>query len=282
MLVRTRAAFAGRPRDRGGHGGDRRCHRNGRAVRLVHGRPGANTRPPASRDRTCCHPSSRRSSGRRARTRSRIPATGSRPTATTTAHRSCPSSAALRVRSRCREPHSPQARRRGQSEARKTEPDKNTYLVLKGQKGADPNYDYGTHFLFQGHEGGPRATSRASTSTRTAPHRVTLLATTRHGRERPTDDRRLTWDPWAQRLLFSEAGRTRRAQGGVWQGTLCVPRTVADLQRFLGRGGFEGIQNDDRGNLYIVEDVGGSNIAGRSKPCPTASSTASSRRTRPT
>jgi hypothetical protein len=29
----------------------------------------------------------------------------------------------------------------GQVEARKTEPDKNTYLVLKGQKGADPNYD---------------------------------------------------------------------------------------------------------------------------------------------
>ena len=39
-------------------------------------------------------------------------------------------------------------------EANKTEPDKNTYLRLDGQHGADPNYDYGTHFLFQGHEGG--------------------------------------------------------------------------------------------------------------------------------
>src|ERR1700741_1157824 len=37
-------------------------------------------------------------------------------------------------------------------EAQKTEPDKNTYLVLHDQKGADPDYDYGTHFLFQGHE----------------------------------------------------------------------------------------------------------------------------------
>src|SRR2546427_4347366 len=37
-------------------------------------------------------------------------------------------------------------------EATKTEPDKNTYLVLHGQRGADPNYDYGTHFIFQGHE----------------------------------------------------------------------------------------------------------------------------------
>src|SRR5690242_4773599 len=39
-------------------------------------------------------------------------------------------------------------------EAQKTEPDKNTYLVLDGQTGADPSYDYGTHFLFQGHEAG--------------------------------------------------------------------------------------------------------------------------------
>src|SRR6478735_5853891 len=38
------------------------------------------------------------------------------------------------------------------TEAQKTEPDKNTYLVLENQKGADPNYHYGTHFLFQGHE----------------------------------------------------------------------------------------------------------------------------------
>src|SRR5262245_11554730 len=39
-------------------------------------------------------------------------------------------------------------------EAHKTEPDKNTYLVLSNQKGPDPLYDYGTHFLFQGHESG--------------------------------------------------------------------------------------------------------------------------------
>src|SRR6267378_666788 len=40
----------------------------------------------------------------------------------------------------------------GTTEAQKTEPDKNTYLVLENQTGADPNYVYGTHFLFQGHE----------------------------------------------------------------------------------------------------------------------------------
>ena len=57
------------------------------------------------------------------------------------------------------------------TEAHKTEPDKNTYLVFRtGLPGADRGYDYGTHFLFQGHEGGAgaRGTSRASTSTPTA------------------------------------------------------------------------------------------------------------------
>ena len=65
-------------------------------------------------------------------------------------------------------------------EAHKTEPDKNTYLTFKhGLSGADPNYDYGSHFLFQGHEGGAGG---AGYITRInldadAAHRVTLLAT---------------------------------------------------------------------------------------------------------
>src|SRR5262245_19121322 len=37
-------------------------------------------------------------------------------------------------------------------EATKSEPDKNTYLVLQNQTGPDAQYDYGTHFVFQGHE----------------------------------------------------------------------------------------------------------------------------------
>ena len=46
-------------------------------------------------------------------------------------------------------------------EASKTEPDKNTYLVLYGQTGPDAAYDYGSHFLFQGHElGTPDASAR--------------------------------------------------------------------------------------------------------------------------
>src|SRR5215813_11453483 len=37
----------------------------------------------------------------------------------------------------------------GNTEAHKTEPDKNTYLVFSNSlTGFDPNYNYGTHFLF--------------------------------------------------------------------------------------------------------------------------------------
>ena len=63
------------------------------------------------------------------------------------------------------------------NEAQKTEPDKNTYLVLpQGQPGADPNYDYGTHFLFQGHEAGtPGYITRINLDVKDPAHRITLL-----------------------------------------------------------------------------------------------------------
>jgi len=127
-------------------------------------------------------------------------------------------------------------------EATKTEPDKNTYLVLHGQRGADPNYDYGTHFLFQGHEGGNGGKGYIT--------RINLDA---DEKPLPTFDGS-TWYPWAQRLLFTkEAGN----QGGVWQATLDVPSTVDNLSGIFGQGGYEGIQADSDGNLWIVEDVGG-------------------------
>jgi hypothetical protein len=144
-----------------------------------------------------------------------------------------------------------------QPEAQKTEPDKNTYLVLDGQTGADSNYNYGTHFLFQGHEAGtPGYITRINLDADGA-HRVTLLATKdSDGNNLPAFDGS-TWDPWAQRLLFTAELGTN---GGVWQSTL--GGKVDNLQRYLGRGGFEGIQNDDRGNLYIAEDSGGSTFSG--------------------
>src|SRR5213592_1512094 len=118
------------------------------------------------------------------------------------------------------------------NEAHKTEPDKNTYLVLPdGQPGADPNYDYGTHFLYQGHESGtPGALTRINLDADAA-HRVTLLST-----NVPAIDGS-TWDPFAQRLLFTaENGKN----GGVYSATLGYPSQVTDIAGSLGRGGYEG------------------------------------------
>jgi hypothetical protein len=144
-------------------------------------------------------------------------------------------------------------------EASKTEPDKNTYLVLHGQRGADPHYDYGTHFIFQGHEAGAGGYITRVNLDADPAHRVTLLATaTTNGTALPNFDGS-TWDPWAHRLLFSaELGN----QGGIWQSTLDTPARVEDISSAFGRGGYEGIQNDSAGNVMVVEDVGGATVSG--------------------
>ncbi|HEY6424035.1 MAG TPA: hypothetical protein VIY28_12465 [Pseudonocardiaceae bacterium] len=142
-------------------------------------------------------------------------------------------------------------------EASKTEPDKNTYLRLRNQHGADPAYNYGTHFLYQGHElGSPGYLTRINLDADAA-HRVTLLATTDvAGTALPNFDGS-TWDPWAQRLLFTaELG----AKGGVWQATPDINAQVQDISTALGRGGYEGVQNDSAGEVWIVEDVGGATV----------------------
>jgi hypothetical protein len=142
------------------------------------------------------------------------------------------------------------------TEAQKTEPDKNTYLVLWGQKGADPRYDYGRHFLFQGHEAGVQDASlitRINLDADTA-HRVTVMAThdVNGNPIAPIDGS--TWDPFSQRLLFT----TENPNAPIYAATLGVPSQVEDVSGALGRGGYEGIQNDNFGNVWIVEDIGGS------------------------
>jgi len=150
------------------------------------------------------------------------------------------------------------------TEAQKTEPDKNTYLVLRNQHGADPNYNYGTHFLFQGHElGSPGLITRINLDADTA-HRVTLLATqdTTGKPIAPIDGS--TWDPWAQRLLFT----TENPSAPTYAATLSVPSQVEDVSGALGRGGYEGIQNDSDGDIWIVEDIGGSGKNGTTAKRP--------------
>jgi Bacterial protein of unknown function (DUF839) len=145
----------------------------------------------------------------------------------------------------------------GLTEASKTEPDKNTYLVLRGQHGADRHYDYGTHFLYQGHELGKGGYVTRVNLDADGPHRVTVLATRdAAGAPLPLFDGSV-WDPFGRSLLFTaELGN----RGGVWQlrqPDLTATSTARDLSGALGRGGYEGIQFDDRGQVWVVEDVGG-------------------------
>jgi hypothetical protein len=150
-------------------------------------------------------------------------------------------------------------------EASKTEPDKNTYLVLHGLKGFDPDYDYGTHFLFQGHEAGTPGSITRINLDADAAHRITVLATTdTSGNPLPSFDGS-TWYPFAGRLLFTNefGGGTT---GGVWQATLDFPAVVEDISGVMGRGGYEGIQADSHGNVWMVEDIGGSTVAGARLP----------------
>jgi len=102
-------------------------------------------------------------------------------------------------------------------EASKTEPDKNTYLVLDRQEGADPHYDYGEHFLFQGHEGGNCGYLTRVNLDADEAHYITLMATQdAKGAKLPNFDGS-TWYPFSQRRLLT----TENANAiGAYQATL--------------------------------------------------------------
>ena len=79
---------------------------------------------------------------------------------------------------------------------RRPSPTRTPTSSSRGQTGADPTYDYGTHFLFQGHEVGGLVDGAERYITRInldadAAHRVTLLATTDSTGAADRRDRRL-------------------------------------------------------------------------------------------
>ena len=147
------------------------------------------------------------------------------------------------------------------AEAQKTEPDKNTYLVLSGQKGADPAFDYGTHFVYQGHEAGTPGYITRINLDADRDHRVTLMATKDDNGGRPARLRRLDLGP-----VRPDAPVHRRAQraGRRRVAKTLEPGTPAvDLRGMLGSSSYEGIQNDSAGNVWIVEDSGGTTVGAR-------------------
>ena len=90
---------------------------------------------------------------------------------------------------------------------------------------------------------------------------MTVLATQDSNGNPIADIDGSTWDPFAQRLLFT----TENASAPTYSATPGYPSQVVDVSGALGRGGYEGIQDDEDGNIWIVEDIGGAN-----KPATTA------------
>ena len=143
-------------------------------------------------------------------------------------------------------------------EAFKTEPDKNAYLVFGGK-----------HYLFQGHEGAPRGyVTRINLDETDPAKRVTLIADTdASGNPLPTFDG-VTWDPFTHQLLMT--AESSAPVGGVFGIALDSNGNPVDgkahrLDAF-GSGGFEGVQNDSSGNVWLVEDIGGGSVSGGKKP----------------
>lgn len=143
-------------------------------------------------------------------------------------------------------------------EAFKTEPDKNVYLVFGGK-----------HYLYQGHEGGPAGVvTRINLDEPDLAKRVTLVASTRSdGGAVPTFDG-ITWDPFTHQLLLT--AEASAPKGGVFAVSLdangdAADGTIVPLPA-LGSGGFEGVQNDSAGNVWLVEDIGGAGVSGGKKP----------------
>jgi hypothetical protein len=144
----------------------------------------------------------------------------------------------------------------------RTEPDENTYLILDHNPGGPTtDYDYGRHFLFQGHEnsGDLAYITRINLDVSNPDHRVTLL--TPPGTDGLTHFNSIDgscWNPFSQTLLFTQE---RGATGGVIEiGADFDASTNSGLRTLygsMGRGGFEGIHPDDLGNIFVVEDVGG-------------------------
>jgi hypothetical protein len=143
-------------------------------------------------------------------------------------------------------------------EANKTEPDKNVYLVFGGK-----------HYLYQGHEGGPRGyVTRINLDETDPAKRVTLISDVdAQGNAYPTIDG-LTWDPFTHQLLLTAEAKSPK--GGVLAVALDGNGDPVDGKAHrldaLGSGGYEGVQNDKDGNVWLVEDIGGSNASGGKVP----------------
>ncbi len=149
-------------------------------------------------------------------------------------------------------------------EATKTEPDENTYLILnKNPGGPTAGFDYGRHFLFQGHEVGSdhAYVTRINLDVADPDRRITLM--TKGGTTGFNFIDGSTFNPFTGTLLFTQENGTT---GGVievspdFDATKGAATLLRTLYGIMGRAGFEGIHPDNNGNIYLVEDTGGTKV----------------------
>jgi len=148
-----------------------------------------------------------------------------------------------------------------------TEPDQNTYLILDHNPGGPtPDYDYGRRFLFQGHEnsGDLAYVTRINLDVASPDHRITLLT--------PVDAGGLThfnsidgstWDPFSGTMLFTQEASTNGGvieMGSDFDSNTGGGAGLRTLYGSVGQGGYEGIHPDGSGNIWVVEDVGGTTV----------------------
>jgi hypothetical protein len=141
-----------------------------------------------------------------------------------------------------------------------TEPDENTYLVFDHNPGGPvPGYDYGRHFLFQGHEnaGNLAFITRINMDITDKAHRITLL--TPVGADGLTNYNAIdgsVYLPLSNTLLF-----TQEDGGAVIETNSTWPANAHTLDGVLGNPAFfEGVHPDDQGNLIFCEDLGGTSV----------------------
>jgi hypothetical protein len=147
----------------------------------------------------------------------------------------------------------------------RTEPDENTYLVLDHNPGGpDSHFDYGRHFLFQGHENAGDLAYATRINLDVDPiadpeHRIALL--TPVGGDGLTHFNRIdgsVWNPFTKKLMFAQEDS---ANGGVFELSADWPPNPRTLYGHMGRAAYEGIHPDNRGNIYLAEDTGGTSVS---------------------
>ena len=142
-----------------------------------------------------------------------------------------------------------------------TEPDENSYVTYDRNPGGPvPGFDYGRHFLYQGHENGHDLAyiTRVNLDVKDPLHHITLL--TPVGVDGLTHFNSIdgsTYNPFSNTLLFTQENGTA---GGVIQVTRSWPPVVTTLDGIIGKGGYEGVHPDVHGNIYLVEDSGGTAV----------------------